>query len=157
MDANLSNPDDLKDLEQRLASWSPAREGLDPDAMLFAAGRASARGGKARLAWPIVSGCLAVVAVALGVRLAAERSERLALLRELHVRDVQITPDSNPEIRPSETPAPYSYIVQRREWERHPGDWQLKPAPQSEGSNRSALPETNILRAWQPNGPHEPL
>jgi len=41
MDANQSNPDSMNDLEQRLAAWSPAREGLDPDAMLYAAGRAS--------------------------------------------------------------------------------------------------------------------
>ncbi len=61
MDANISNSDDLKELEQRLATWSPAKDGLDPDAMLFAAGRASARHGKTWLAWPIASGCSPVI------------------------------------------------------------------------------------------------
>ena len=159
MDANVSNPDDLNELEQRLTNWKPAPEGLNPDAMLFAAGRASVRNGPMRLAWPVVSGGLAVVAIFLGLRLSAERAERLALLQELDIRLAEI-----PSVLPSATPtplqetrAPNAYIVLRREWEQRPGEWPTNSRVQDEESNDSPLTEANILRAWQPHGPREPL
>jgi hypothetical protein len=158
MDANLSNSDNLNELERRLADWKPAPDGLNVDAMLFAAGRASAGNGKARLAWPLVSGGLALLTVFLGVRLAAERAERLTLLQELHVRLADTSPVS-PATSPtpkSETP-PNAYLVLRREWEQRPGDRQVEFPVQDEASNDSTLPEANILRAWQPHGPREPL
>lgn len=160
MDADLSHSDDLNEMERRLAGWSPTQEGLDPDAMLFAAGRASVRGGKSWIAWPIVSGTLALVTAALGTWLAAERSERLALLREIQQRYAEIAPISPPvkmQTSTPEKPAPGGYLVLRREWEQQPGDWLIKPSAQGEMPNRSALPESEILRAWQPHGPHEPL
>src|SRR5713226_4058012 len=140
MDANFSNPDDLNEMEQRLAAWSPAKDGLDPDAMLFAAGRASARHSKTWLAWPIASGCLTIVAAALGAWLAVERSERLAILQEIHAQLAELAPV------PGDTPAPESlaatsYLVLRREWEQQPGDWSIKPSPRGEVLDPLAVPE----------------
>ncbi len=158
MDANLSNSDNLNELERRLADWKPAPDGLNVDAMLFAAGRASARNGKARLAWPVVSGGLALLTVFLGVRLAGERAGRLALLQELHLRlaDIPSVTPIAPTASP-ETPEANAYLVLRREWEQRPGDRQVESPVQGEASSDSTLPEVNILRAWQPHGPREPL
>ena len=155
MDANSSRPNDLNKLEQRLAAWEPASAGLDPEAMLSAAGRASARGVKAWLAWPILSGCLALAVLALGAWLAAERADRLRLLAELSHRPVETAPVSTPV--PDETPttealAPDGYLALRREWELHPDD-ALRPAAPGQAPKRPASPEPSILRAWQPDGP----
>jgi hypothetical protein len=159
MDANLSNPDDLSELEQRLANWMPAPEGLNTDAMLFAAGQASARIGKTRLVWPIVSGGLAVLVVFLGIRLWAERAERLALLQELDLRlaNIPTAPDDSPPAPLQETRAPNAYMVLRRQWEQRPDEWPLNSSVQGEEPNGPTIPEVNILRAWQPHGPREPL
>src|SRR6516165_10417434 len=94
MDANIPNTDDLKDLENRLGTWSPTREGLDPDAMLFAAGRASVHHGKSWIVWPIASGTLALAVVTLGIWVTAERSERVALQRELQLKYAETNPIS---------------------------------------------------------------
>jgi hypothetical protein len=72
--------DDLTDLEQRLAACAPSTAGLDADAMLFAAGRASAR---TRVFWPLLSAGLATLTVALGVWLANERSTSRELAENL--------------------------------------------------------------------------
>src|SRR5262249_56763625 len=92
MDTKHPCPDgDLNDLERRLSGWRPAPEGLDPDAVLFAAGRASAQPN--RFAWPALAACFAVLAAALGGWAASERSERLALARLLQQRSpASVTP-----------------------------------------------------------------
>jgi hypothetical protein len=72
---------DLTDLERRLAAWRPALQGLDPDAMLFAAGRVSA--GRPRPIWPVLAASMSVVAAALALWANSERSERLALAYQL--------------------------------------------------------------------------
>jgi hypothetical protein len=152
--------DDLNELERRLSTWQPSTAGLAPEAMLFAAGRASVRGGKARLAWPVGSACLALAVVALGVWLAAERSQRRALLAALHQRPAEPAaafppvPDEKPTTEP---PAPDSYLNLRREWERDSGSWAIRPAAPRRAPKRPASPERPILRAWQPGGPSEPL
>jgi hypothetical protein len=157
MDIHSSHPDDLRKLEARLANWKPAPEGLDPEAMLFAAGRASART-KARFAWPIVSSCLAMTVIALSARLSAERSERLALLREIQ----QTTPDgaiasvsvpNEQELRAVEA---NSYLVLRQNWE-HQGEEMVRPSGHDPVPKGPGAPETPVLRAWQPGGPFEPL
>jgi len=133
MDTNSHRPDDLKDLEQRLSSWQPAADGLDSDAMLFAAGRASARPGPARLAWPTLTGLLSVLCVVLGLWLTAERSERQALARQL--REHQSVPVNEPPAAPaadvvpteSDEPAPDSYFVSHRALEKGLDAWPLPP------------------------------
>jgi hypothetical protein len=163
MDSHSSNPDDLRKLEQRLAGWKPTPEGLDLEAMLFAAGRASARHGKAWLAWPIACGCLALAVVVLGAGLATERSERLALLREIGAATAKqefrapLSAGRGSDETPVTTPpGPDSYLVLRREWEERHGDWANRPGPSGRES-KPASPQPTILRAWQPGGPPEPL
>src|SRR5438445_38546 len=152
MDNNMPHPDDLTELERRLAAWKPAHDGLDHEAMLFAAGRASARPGGGWLAWPILSGSLALAAVALGVWLAAERSERLAPLRKLVEPALASTPVVTPMAEPL---SPNSYLSLRREWEQQAGDWlNRSTAAVPKGP---AFPEPPILRAWQPDDPSDPL
>jgi len=157
MDTHSSHPDDLKKLEARLANWKPAPEGLDPEAMLFAAGRASAPVGKAWLAWPVACGCLVLTVVALGVRLSAERSERLALLREIQrmSSETGLAASSYGETAATTLPGPDSYLVLRREWEHQAGDWSIRPVTPVKAN--AAPVEQAILRAWQPGGPPEPL
>src|SRR5262245_36590415 len=79
----MSEPD-LTNLERRLGAWLPARDRLDADAMLFAAGRASARNLPARFAWPTIAACLALAAGLLGNRLITERAENHQLVARLH-------------------------------------------------------------------------
>src|SRR5262249_19210774 len=140
-------------------NWTPTPEGLNTDAMLFAAGRASARSSKTRVVWPIVSGGLAVVAVFLGIRLSAERAERLALLQELDLRlaNAPVAPDDVTPRHLYEPGATNAYIVLRREWEQRPGEWPMNSPVKVEQPNGPTIPEGNILRAWQPHGPREPL
>src|SRR5260370_11387639 len=110
--------DDLNELERRLSAWQPSTTGLAPDAMLFAAGRATARAGKAWLAWPVLSGGLALAAGVLGVWLAAERSERRALLRALQQRTPKAAPAYTPvpqETPATQAPAADSYLGLRRQ------------------------------------------
>jgi hypothetical protein len=125
--------DDLNELERRLSSWQPAADCLDADAVLFAAGRASARPGPARLVWPALTGLLSVLCVALGLWLTAERDERLALARQLSER--QSVPINGPTAVPaadvvpteSDEPAPDSYFVSHRALEQGLDAWPLPP------------------------------
>jgi hypothetical protein len=58
--------------------------------MLFAAGHAAGRPGRARFVWPALTGLLALVAVFLGAWLGVERNERLLLTRQLQELQVQM-------------------------------------------------------------------
>jgi hypothetical protein len=96
----------------------------------------------------------------LGVALVAERTERLALLSELHQRPPESAPALVPvlvETPATEGPAPDGYLALRRQWEQHPSDWVTEPADTDRAPKRPAAPERPILRAWQPGGPSEPL
>jgi hypothetical protein len=153
-----ANSEDLSGLEKRLAGWVPAPDGLDADALLFAAGRASARRGRSRLAWPAAALCLGLLAAGLGVGLARERAERLALARRLEQRPAERAPAPRPAPEgPGDLDhgplAPDSYLAGRRALERDPDGWQpprgtTRPAP--------AVPERPTLRAWNPGPQLEP-
>lgn len=122
------HPDDLSELERRLSASRPAAEGLDADAMLFAAGRAA---GSSRLLWPALTGFFAVLALALGGWAMAERAERLA----------SVPPPSRPaEARPEPAPPP----VESPEPQRSADEWLTA---------RRALEEG--LEAWPPR-PFDP-
>jgi hypothetical protein len=158
MDAHPLPPDDVNDLERRLGTWRPAGDGLSPDAMLFAAGRASAHTG--RVIWPATTGCLTAVVVGLGVWLTVERSERLALARQLREQAPASAPAPAlaPEEPPTaETPAPDAYLLLRRDWEHDPQTWADRPRLPEAGQHGSPTPNPPPLRAWQPGGPREPL
>jgi hypothetical protein len=130
MDTHSDRPDDLNSLERRLSSWQPASAGLDGDAMLFAAGRASALPGPGRFVWPALTGVLSVLVAALGAWLLVERGERLALAEQLR----RPAPTSVPSLAPSAVPA------------ESDSDDALKP--ESYASARQAL--DGGLQAWPP-------
>jgi hypothetical protein len=119
MDTHPDRPDDLRSLERRLSGWQPASAGLDADAMLFAAGRASAQPGPARFVWPALTGVLSVLVVTLAAWLVVERNERLSLKQQL-LRQI---PASAPSLPAPAVPAepvsddalmPDSYLSSRR-------------------------------------------
>jgi hypothetical protein len=130
--------DDLSDFERSLSGLQPGAEGLDADAMLFAAGLAAGRGGRGRLVWPAL--CLMLVAVAAGFGAwgLSERSERLALADALKERAPAPAPirevPSHPE--PSYTPSSSDYLSLRQMLEQDPDRW-----PTSRPSNPQGPPE----------------
>jgi hypothetical protein len=109
MDTDCSPEDDLSGIERRLAAWRPAAPDRGADAVLFAAGRASAR--SRRTAWIVAAG-FAVAAVALGVWGGLERSARLELAQQLREAPHMPAP---PDVRPSpeERPPPGDYLTAR--------------------------------------------
>src|SRR5262249_62170539 len=118
MDTNSTPPGDLNDLERRLAEWQPSATGLEVDRLMFAAGRASARSGRGRFVWPVVSVGLALTAVALGIGLAHERAARQELAMQLRDSAPSVAPTRGSEFGPAEsTPTqapPASYLAARR-------------------------------------------
>jgi hypothetical protein len=122
MDKRLPyHQDDLSDIERRLSAWRPNTEGLDVDAVLFAAGIAAGRQGRSRL-WPAVFALLIVPMVGLGAWAVSERSGRLALSMELakHGPSANAAQQSeNPSGEYSRyTPSPNDYLHQRRRAEQ---------------------------------------
>jgi hypothetical protein len=144
MDAQ--HPEDLNDLEQRLAGWQPARAGLDADRMLFDAGRASVRPGKAGIVWPVAAGCLSVVAAVLAVGLIHQREENRALVRRLEARPAPALPAPTPARQSGPLAAAQSadgYLALRRALEEDPEGWP-EPSARSPGSTATS---PVILRA----------
>jgi len=135
MDTHSHHPEDLNALERRLSAWRPSHEGLNADAVLFAAGRASALSGPARYAWPALTAMLTVLVVFLGLRLIFERNERQALaqlLRE-HRQAPRLTPAPSPaanaaaeESPVSNEPPPDSYLASRRAMEKGMDAWPVR-------------------------------
>jgi hypothetical protein len=151
MDTN-HRPEDLKELERRLSAWQPAGEGLDADAVLFAAGRASARPSKARLVWPALTVCLAGLAIVLGACLKTEHAERLALLRQM--RQPIPAPPSPPasasptEPAPSEDVPPSSVLAARRALEYGLDAWPEQAMARAE-TPAAPLPNPLVLHVGQ--------
>lgn len=147
--------DNLSELERRLSGWEPAADGLDADALLFAAGRASVRAGPARVVWPALTGLLSVLSVVLGVWLAAERGERLALTQQLRQQPtpfVQSSPASDADAAPPESPTvdeppPDSYLAGRRALEKGLDAWPVRVVAHA----HPLAPEPDILRLGQRN------
>jgi hypothetical protein len=100
--------DNLTDVERCLTGCQPSPQGLDADAMLYAAGRASLRGVvRARLWWACAAGTMTAVALGLGVWLSVERGERQALQDQLREqRQILETPAPVPAPSPSEEGPP---------------------------------------------------
>jgi hypothetical protein len=145
MDAHL--PDDLSNLERRLAGWQPATADLHADRMLFAAGRASARR-PTRFVWPALSGCLAVLAALLATSLASERAEKLALAKQMQQHSAPVlaeTPSVPAAGGPMEPLAPTAYLSARRALEHDPDAW---PAPAAAAAP-DAAPPAPVLQAWR--------
>jgi hypothetical protein len=163
MDTNPHRPDDLSEVQRRLAAWEPATDGLATDAMLFAAGRASVRPGLARFVWPALTGLLTALSVTLGLWLVGERSERLALAQRLHDRPPVPAPAVNPSSPPtqnatpdavpaespvSEEPPPDSYLASRPALEKGLDAWPLQAVVRG-GPSDSPATTPPILRLGQ--------
>jgi hypothetical protein len=135
----------MSDLEKRLSAWRPSAAGLDADSVLFAAGRASVRPGWGRIAWPVVSGCLALLAATLGVQLSQERSARLELAARLRDPKPPLVAAPSPLPEPYEAPvmeppAADSYLAARRALAGNPDSWlmaaRIEPAEGTPSPNR---------------------
>jgi hypothetical protein len=148
----------MKDVERRLAAYAPATAGLDADAMLFAAGRASAKPSAARLVWPALTLCLTTLVAVLGFWLATERAERLQLAQLLRQPLPQpspnSTPSSTPGDAPSETPtghepAPNSLLAGHRALEQGLDAWPPQTVARAE-EPEPMPPEPRVLRVgWR--------
>jgi hypothetical protein len=87
-----ANPDDLNDLERRLLSCKPAADGLDAEAMLFAAGRAVATRATPGFVWPVLACCMTALSAVLGIWLQSERDEKHMLAQRLSQQSPMQTP-----------------------------------------------------------------
>src|SRR5262245_43174586 len=147
MDANARNPNDLNDLERRLAGWRPDAAGLDPDAMLFAAGRASVRPSPTRFVWPAIAACMTVVAMGLGGWAAKERTGRLELVHLMqHRSPVAPTPTTVQEPSPEPPPVGSYYAMSRLV--RQDPDAFLARVPVELGEPVKPSVAESPLRAW---------
>lgn len=131
-------PDDLTDLERRLTGWRPNPAGLNPDAMLFAAGRAAARPWRA---WLALAPCLAALAVAVAAW-ASERAERVALAEQLRQRAPApaLVPPDEPTF---DEPGPNSFLTAHRALEYGLEAW----PPQPIAAPKTPAPEPTVLEA----------
>jgi len=148
-----THPDDLSEMERRLGACAPAADGLDADAMLFAAGRASARPGPARFVWPALTTCLAALAVGLGAWLAVERAERLSLAERLRQPAPAPVPSplpAPPEPPTADEPAPNSFLAARQALEQGLDAWPPAPVPAA-GPPGPLPPDPPVLRVGRPD------
>jgi hypothetical protein len=146
-------PDDLSETERRLSAWEPDPRGLDPDAMLFAAGRAAARGGPSRFLWPALACSLAVLAAGLGAWGSAERAGRLALAGQLRQLPQAPSPAPSPVVLPAEAPtadepAPSSFLTARHALERGLDAWTSQAVVRA-GPPGPPPQDTPVLRVGQ--------
>ena len=143
MDANTPrHEDNLSDIEGQLAQWRPGADGLDADAMLFAAGLAAGRRGRGRLLGPALCGLLAILAAGLAAWGLAERSERQALASRLRQRQPSPDPAAVTDVaaitKSSYEPSPNDYLSIRRQMEQDPDRWLA--SQQSNGPKVSGPP-----------------
>jgi hypothetical protein len=148
--------DELSEVERRLTGWRPGAEGLDADAMLFAAGLAAGQREWGRRLAPALCGFLAALAAGLGAWGLSERAGRLVLVGRLPERApapsappvtaVAVLPES------SYTPSPDDYIHLRRRAEQDPGRWLASAQPTGTRALGPPLPEPAIFRAGQRDG-----
>jgi hypothetical protein len=152
MHADNSRPDDLSGLERQLAGWRPAGDGLDADAMLFAAGRASARP-RGRLLWPALACGLGVLAVALGAWAAAERAERLTLAETLRQHPAPappaVLPGPSPDAPSDGEGTRHGPLALRNLVLEHGLDAWRDESLVHAGPPGPPAPDTPVLRPWQ--------
>jgi hypothetical protein len=157
MDPNTPRrEDDLSDVERRLTGWRPRAEGLDADAMLFAAGLAAGRRGRGRLLLPALCGLLAALAAGLGAWGLDEHAERQALAARLRQRAPTpgVPPAAHVAVapKPSYEPSPTDYLSLRRRMEQDPGGWLAPPEPAGPKAPGPPPPEPPVFRLGQRDG-----
>jgi hypothetical protein len=153
MDPHSPNPDDLSEIEGRLSVWRPSAEGLNRDAMLYAAGLAAGKAGRRRPLWPVLCSLLALFAAALGAWGLNERAERQFLIGRLHepTPASAATPTNALVAAPhsASVTSPNSYLNLRRQLEQDPGRWLASREFSRPTAIGPAPPEPAILRASQ--------
>lgn len=109
--------------ERKLASLKPDRQGLDVEAMIFAAGLAEGRRG--RSAWTATCGALAAVAFGLGVWGVSERGERQTLAARLATPATApiIVQDRIHDPSPMSAPPANALYSLRKSMEQDPDRW----------------------------------
>jgi hypothetical protein len=114
--------DSLTDVERRLAGWQPATGRLDADAMLFAAGRSSARRGRTWLVWPACCLLLALQTAGIAWWGLSERAERVALAQLLREQAVPTNQAPPPDVMADSRyqPSPDDYFHLRQMIEQDP-------------------------------------
>jgi hypothetical protein len=148
METHPQHPDDLKVLERRLAAYAPSATGLDADAMLFAAGRASVRPSVTRFVWPALTLGLTTLALVLGVWLATERAERLELAQQLRQTLPPPLPNPSPSASPGDTPI-------ERATEQEPAPNSLLAGHRALEKGLDAWPPQAVARAETPGPPSD--
>jgi hypothetical protein len=161
VDAHTPNhEDDLNECERCLARWRPAADGLDADAMLFAAGLAAGRRGSSRWFWPALCALLAVQTAGLGWWGLGERAERrtLASLLRQSTPAVVEPPAARREAVPPPpyTPTAGDYVSLRRLIEQDPNRWLASPPSAAAQAPEPPPPEPAILRSHQREGLLDP-
>jgi hypothetical protein len=154
MDADTPRrKDDLSEVERRLAGWRPGAEGLDADAMLFAAGLAAGRRGWGRFLGPGLCVLLTALAVGLGAWGLSEHAERQALANRL--RERAPAPGGPPAAavaaipEPAEEPSPGDYLSLRRRMEQDPAGWLASPQSAGPAALGAPPPGPAVLRLGQ--------
>jgi hypothetical protein len=156
MDASTArHQDDLSDFERHLAGWQPASDGLNADAMLFAAGQAAGRRERSQLLWPVLCALLTVQSVGLGVWGLSERAERQALAIHLPERTSihSASPATVAAVRDSSyQPSPGDYLSTRRMMEQDPNGWLASQQPTGLQPLVPPPPQPAILTPRQRDG-----
>jgi hypothetical protein len=137
---------------------------LDADGVLFAAGRASVQPGLARFVWPTMTVLMTALSVVLGLWLADERDQRLALVHRLQERVLApaVNPPSPPAKNTEAEESPQSdelpsnsYLASRRALEQGLDAWPSRVVVRS-GPTDTLSTNPPILRLGQRNDLLEP-
>jgi hypothetical protein len=152
----------MNELERRLAAWQPAVAGLDADALLFAAGRASARPGAVRFVWPALAACASLLAIALGIWLVDERAERMALARQLRQQShmlantpAQSSPSDPTPAQVEEEPPQDSYLAGHRALDKGLEAWPMSAVIRPDPLG-PIPPHSSVFRAGRLDGLLDP-
>jgi hypothetical protein len=156
MDAHTPRHEEhLSELERRLSGWRPGAQGLDADAMLFAAGLAAGRRGPSRVLWPALCGVLATLAAGLGAWGLSERAERQILASRLHDRAPAPSPSPRTETAIAQStyePSPGNVLSLRRQLEQDRSSWLSLAPPASTQPPGPPPPQRSILSSGQRGG-----
>jgi hypothetical protein len=130
---DIFDQDDLNETERQLASWKPAQEGLDSEAMLYQVGYSAGRKSRTRWFWPALSLLLTGQIAALTVWAFSERAERQALVSQLQenapVKHLPVPPATVEAPESSYTPSSEDFLHVTRQAEQNLDRWFAGPQP----------------------------
>ncbi|HLW64837.1 MAG TPA: hypothetical protein VKS79_05910 [Gemmataceae bacterium] len=151
-----ANFHEMNEIERRLAACAPAGDGLKADAMLFAAGRASARRSPATFLWPVAFTALSLLTITVYSMWMNEHQERIAMASQL--RQILMAAPTSP-LKPGTAPEEYDRgsgglleVHRALEQNRDP----LPAEPEIFFGTSRPSPEPEIMRADSLNHMLEP-